>query len=174
MPNIVNRMVVREYTDAFAGEDTSLLAVTYHGISMPDNETIRGQLAEKGVQFQMVRSKLARRVLAERGIELDGNTSVGNVAFAWGDIESVVGAAKVLTTKEVKALKIKIQGAVFDGQAYGAKEAAQLADLPDKDTLRGQLLGVISGPARSLASVINAVPSSVARVIQAHADEDGE
>ena len=32
---------------------------------------------------------------------------------------------------------------------------------------------MIAGLARSLATVINAVPSGVARVIQAHVDEEG-
>ena len=45
-----------------------------------------------------------------------------------------------------------------------------LADVPDQDTLRAMMLGVISGPARSLASVIAAPGSALARVIQAHAD----
>jgi ribosomal protein L10 len=36
------------------------------------------------------------------------------------------------------------------------------------------LLGVISGPARGLATVISAVPSGVARVIQAHVDEESD
>jgi len=55
----------------------------------------------------------------------------------------------------------------------GAAEAAALADLPDRDTVNAMLLGVISGPARGLATILNAVPSSVARVIQAKADKEG-
>lgn len=173
MPNIVNRMVVREYTDMFADE-ANLLVVSFHGLDMVENEMVRSRLAEKGAPLRMVRNKLARRVLAERGVELDAESHTGNTAICWGEPEAVIGAAKVFTDKEIKKLKIKIKGGVLDGQALNAAEAVQLADVPDKDTLRGMLLGVISGPARSLASVINAVPSSVARVIQAHADEGGE
>ena len=66
MPNIVNRMVVREYTDMFADE-ANLLVVSFHGLDMVSNEMLRGRLAEKGAPLRMVRNKLARRVLAERG-----------------------------------------------------------------------------------------------------------
>jgi ribosomal protein L10 len=48
-----------------------------------------------------------------------------------------------------------------------------LADVPDKQTLRAQLLGVLQGPARGLASVLNALPSGVARVLQARVDAAG-
>ena len=174
MPNIVNRMVVREY-EGHLSETDNLVVASFHGLTMSENEMVRGMLAEKGVPFRMVRNKLLRKVLAEKGLELDAECLTGNTGIAWGDPEAVISAAKVLTEKEVKSLKkIKLKGGVLDGQVLSAAEAVQLADVPDKDTLRGMLLGVISGPARSLASVINAVPSSVARVIQAHADEGGE
>jgi len=173
MPNIVNRMVVREYADMLSG-DTNLLVVSFHGLSMVDNEVVRGRLAEKGAPFRMVRNNLVRRVLAEQGIELDAETLLGNTAITWGDPETLIGAAKVLTEKDVKKLGIKLKAGFLDGQALSAAEAVQLADVPDKDSLRGMLLGVISGPARGLATVLNEVPSALARVLQARADEGSE
>jgi len=173
MPNIVNRMVVREYAEMLSGE-SNLLVASFHGLTMEENEMVRTRLAEKGAPLRMVRNNLARRVLAERGVELDAESLLGNTAIAWGDAETVISAAKVFTDKDVKKLQLKIKGGILDGKALTGAEAVQLADVPDKDTLRGMLLGVISGPARSLASVINAVPSSVARVIQARADEGAE
>jgi len=173
MPNIVNQMVVREYADMLSGE-TNLLVVSFHGLTMIENELVRGRLAEKGAPFRMVRNNLVRRVLAERGVELDAETLLGNTAITWGDPETLISAAKVFTSKDVKKLKLKIKAGFLDGKALTAAEAVQLASVPDKDTLRGMLLGVISGPARSLASVVNAVPSSVARVLRAHADEGAE
>ena len=56
----------------------------------------------------------------------------------------------------------------------GSEGATALADLPDRDTVIAMLLGVISGPARGLASVINAVPSGLARVLQAHVDSQDD
>ena len=173
MPNIVNRMVVREY-EGHLSEAENLIVVSFHGLSMVESQQVRGMLAEKGVPFRMVRNKLLRRVLAEKGLELDAECLTGNTGLSWGDPEAVISAAKVFTEKDVKKFKVKLKAAILDGQILDASEAVQLANVPDKDTLRGMLLGVISGPARSLASVINAVPSSVARVLQAHADEGGE
>ncbi len=173
MPNLVNRMVVREYADMLSGE-ANLLVVSFHGLDMPSNEMLRNRLAEKGVPLRMVRNKLVGRVLAERGVEFEGETLLGNTAIAWGDAETVISAAKVLTEKDAKKLGVKLKGAILDGKPLSSAEAVQLADVPDKETLRGMLLGVISGPARGLACVLNALPSSVARVIQAHADEGGE
>lgn len=173
MPNIVNRMVLAELENEFADADGMVL-VSYGGLATAENEALRNQLAEKGVRFRMVRNSLARKVLAAKGFEFPaGETLKGNTGIAYGNTEAAIDAAKIFSEKAVKkAGKVTLKGAVLDGEALDAQGAMAMADLPDRPTLQAQLLGVISGPARGLATVINAVPSGVARVIQAHVDKE--
>jgi len=122
----------------------------------------------------MVRNNLVRRVLAERGIEFADEVFIGNTAIAYGDAESAIGAAKVFSEKDVKKTgKVTFKAGLLEGEVLDAANASQLAHIPDRDTLNAQLLGVISGPARALACVINAVPSAVARVVNARVDAGG-
>jgi large subunit ribosomal protein L10 len=121
----------------------------------------------------MVRNNLAKRVMTKRGLEFSEEAFIGNTGIAYGDAEAAISAAKVFTDKEIKKAGVKLKAGLLDGEVLGPKDAVKLADIPDRDTLRAQLLGCLSGPARGLASVINAVPSSVARVLQARADEGG-
>lgn len=173
MPNIVNQMTVRDLERQLSEVD-GMIFVTFGGLDVVQTEAIRNGVAEKGAGFRMLRNKLARRVLADRGLEFDAEVFQGNTAVAFGDAEAVIGAAKVLTEKEIKKTNlVSVKAGVMEGQALSSAEAAQLADLPDRDTVNAMLLGVISGPARSLATVINAVPASVARVLQAHVDDQG-
>jgi hypothetical protein len=58
-----------------------------------------------------------------------------------------------------------------DGRVLDGKEALALADIPDRDTLHAQIASVIAGPLRGIASVLNATPSGLARVLQARADQ---
>jgi len=173
MPNLVNTLVYDEYT-RLLGQADGLLLVSCAGLTVAETEQLRIRLDEGGVRMQMVRNSLARRALAERGFEFPGETFAGNVSVVTGGIEGTIHAAKVLTAPEVKKVgKIALLGAVFDGSQLGAADAAALADVPDKQTLRAQLLGVLQGPARGLATVLNALPSGVARVLQARVDAAG-
>ena len=173
MPNIVNQMTVRDLERELEGVDGMLL-VSFGGLDVVLTEKIRDDIAEKGAGFRMVRNKLAKRVLFDKGLDFDPSVFSGNTALAYGDAESVIGAAKVLTDKEVKKTKlVTVKAGVMEGQPLDSAAAAQLADLPDRDTVNAMLLGVISGPARSLATIINAVPASVARVLQARVDDQG-
>ncbi len=173
MPNIVNKMVVRELTEDFK-EAEGMVLVSFGGLTVKENEDLRNRLAEKGVSFRMVRNRLARRALKDVGIECGGEGLCGNTGIAYGSPEEAIGAAKIFTDPVVKKVgKVTITGGMLEGSPLDAASARALADVPDRDTLNAQLLGVISGPARSLASVVNAVPSSIARVLMARVDEGG-
>jgi large subunit ribosomal protein L10 len=170
MPNLVNTLIAAEYAKLFSASE-GLLVLTTGGLTVPETEALRAKLAEAGVRLRMVRNSLARRALAEHGYEFPAATFSGNVGVAVGSTEGTVHAAKVLTSPEVrKAGKIKLLGAVFDGAQLSAADAQALAGVPDKLTLRAQFLGVLQGPARSLASLLNALPASMARVLQARVD----
>lgn len=171
MPNLVNTLVVNELTDQFA-EVEGMILCAFPGLTVAESEDLRNQLAEKGAKFRMVRNSLARRVFAERGLEFDGEALKGNTAVAYGSVEATIGAAKILTSKEVKkAKKVKVKAGLLEGRVLNAQDAIAVADMPDQDTLRAQLLGCISGPARGLVSALNGLPSGLARVLQAHADK---
>ncbi|MFT7169855.1 MAG: large subunit ribosomal protein L10 [Paracoccaceae bacterium] len=175
MPNIVNKMVVRELAHEFKDAEGMVL-VSFSGLTVEESDGLRGKLAEKNVSFKMVRNSLAKRVLAEKDLTFPEEGALkGNTGVAYGDAEAAINAAKIFNDKDVrKAGKVAFKGAVLEGNTLDAQSAKALADLPDRDTLHSMLLGVISGPARGLATVISAVPSGVARVIQAHVDEESD
>jgi large subunit ribosomal protein L10 len=173
MSNLVNQIVSAEYQKLF-GSSEGLIVASAAGLTVAETEDLREKLAKGGARLRMVRNALVHRTLAEQGYEFPAATFVGNVAVAFGNTEATIHAAKVLTSPEVKKIgKIALRGGILDKSQLSASEAVLLADVPDKKTLRGQLLGVLQGPARSLASLLNALPSGVTRVIQARVDSQG-
>ena len=170
MPNIVNELTVLNLTQEFESAE-GMVVVSFGGLDVETTERVRGDLASKGAKLKMVRNRLARRVLAEQGYEFDSKALSGNTAIAYGSTEAVIGAAKVFDDKDVRKAGVSMRAGVLEGVVLDAEEANALANVPDRDTLRAMMLGVISGPARSLAGVVNALPSAMARVLQARADE---
>ena len=170
MPNLVNTLISADYARIFSAAE-GVLVLSSGGLTVVETEALRVKLGEAGVRLRMVRNSLARRALAELGYEFPAETFAGNVGVALGSTEGIVHAAKVLTSPEVrKAGKIKLLGALFDGAQLSGADAQALAGVPDKRTLRAQFLGVLQGPARGLASLLNALPAGMARVLQAHID----
>jgi len=86
------------------------------------------------------------------------------VAFAYGD---PAAAAKVISNyaKDHEALKIK--DSLLGTKLLQSAEVNQLADLPSKEVLLAQLLGVLAGPARGFVSVLAAVPRGLVTLLSA-------
>jgi large subunit ribosomal protein L10 len=169
MPSLVNRLVLGELTKEI-GKAEGMLFISFGGLTVKESETLRGKLAAKGVRVRMVRNALARRVLADRGLEVADGVLAGNTAIAWGDSESAIHAAKLATEADVKkAGKVKIRAGVLDGKLLDGKDAAALAGVPDRKTLQAKLLACISGPARGLVATLNGLPGGLTRVVNARA-----
>jgi len=171
MPSLVNRLVFREL-ERDLGKAEGALFLTFGGLTVKETEHLRGKLAEKGVRVRMLRNALARRVLTNRGVEFGQEVLAGNTAVAWGGAEAAIHAAKVVTEAEVKKHgKVKVRAGILDGQWLGEKDALALANVPDKKTLQGKILGCLSGPARGLVASINALPGGLTRVVNARAEK---
>jgi len=174
MPNLINQIIVRQLSDEFARAE-GMVIVSMNGLTVEETENLRDSLAEGGVRLRMVRNRLASLALKSRGIEVEKGLFNGNIACAWGSSEDTIRIAKAVAnairTSDPKKVKVAFRGGLFEGNLLGAKEAAALADLPGKDELRAKMLGLLNGPARALATLIQGPGASLARVLQAHADK---
>jgi large subunit ribosomal protein L10 len=57
--------------------------------------------------------------------------------------------------------------------AVSTKEIEQIADLPPREILMAQLLGLIQAPATRLARMLNEPASSLARLLKAKSEKEG-
>ncbi len=173
----INESIVRQLSDEFARAE-GMVIVSLSGLTVKETESLRNALAESGVRLRMVRNRLAILALKNRGLEAADDLFVGSVACAWGSSEEAIQVARVVAKAAKSAdpkrkAKLAFKGGFFEGSLLDAKSAAALAQLPSKNELRAMLLGLPSGPARSLVTLLAAPGSSLARVVQAHADSDG-
>ena len=72
---------------------------------------------------------------------------------------------------EFKIATLKI--GVIDRAVLSTADVEALADLPARDALLAQLLGVLLAPATKLVRVLNEPAASLARLLQAKATKDG-
>jgi large subunit ribosomal protein L10 len=171
MPNLVNRLVTQELSNAFQ-EAEGMIVVSFGGLTVKESEGLRNRMAEKGVKMRMVRNSLAQRVLKERGLDLGEQALAGNTAIAYGKAEAAIHAAKLFTSPDVKkAGKVKVRAGMIEGKVLGPEDAVLLADVPDRNTLNSKILGCISGPPRGFVMVLNGPTSSLVRLLKARADK---
>jgi large subunit ribosomal protein L10 len=103
------------------------------------------------------------------GEHLNGPTAI----IVGGDNPS--GVAKVIGEFFKKKEKVEMKAGILNEKALDKDQIEALAKLPGLESLRAQLLGLLTQPGTSLVRVLNAVPQNVVNVLQAKVRaENGE
>jgi large subunit ribosomal protein L10 len=121
----------------------------------------------------VVKNTFLRRSIKEAGLpELDAHLN-GQTAYVTGD-KDICSAAKILKTFSSEFEKPKIRAGVLDNAVLDTPQVIALADLPSKEVLQAQLLGMLLQPATKLVRTLNEPAASLARVLQAKVKAAGE
>lgn len=148
-------------------ESPFLLIADYGGMTVPQFETLREKLAENGATFQVAKNSFVKRATNEAKYpEEIAEFLTGQTAIVTGE-EDVCAAAKALKDAGKGGNPPVMRAGVLDGEFLDADKIKALADLPSKDVLLAQLLGVLSQPAQKMVTVLNEPGASLARVLAA-------
>lgn len=172
MVSSLNEWMVSTYGEEFS-ENEGLVLLTLENLTVEEAQELRCKVRESGAQLRVTKNRLAKVALKSAGIEFADEAWSGMCGILVGDAESTIRAAKQIEVlwKKAEVRKVNYRAAVLDGDVMSASEAASIAGMADKDTLRGQICGTVMGTPRQLASILNEVPTSLARVIQARVDQ---
>jgi len=148
-----------------------VLVADYTGMTVPQFAELRNRLNEKGANFHVAKNSFVKRA-AETAKLPDGLSEAlsGQTAIVVGE-EDVCAAAKVLKEFRKQFDKAEVKSGSLDGELLDAAQIEALADLPSKEVLLAQFLGVLNMPAQQLVTVLNEPAASLARVLQAKADQ---
>jgi large subunit ribosomal protein L10 len=131
-----------------------LIVIDYTGLTVKQFTELRNRLDAGGARCTVAKNSYMRKVLTEAGLPDIGEDLVGQTAFVMGDSE-VFAAAKAIKNfeKEFKKPEMKVGllgNAVLDGEKLRA-----IADIPSREAVLSQLLGLILEPATRIARVLH-------------------
>ena len=167
----VLKKIVIDSLLARVSDSPFLIVVDYSGKKVSQFEELRKRLAACGAKLQVSKNTFVKRVASSIEYPAEIADSLkGQTAVVTGESD-VCAAAKVLKTYGKEINKLAIRCGVLDGNFLNEANVIALADLPPMEVLRAQLLGVFNSPAQKLVSVLNEPGASLARVLQAKADQ---
>lgn len=143
-----------------------VLVVDYTTMTVPEFNTLRNELAANGSECHVAKNTYMRKAIETAGLPDISEHLLGQTAFITGESD-VCGAAKTLKNFVKENKKPEIKTGILDGAVLDVAQITALADLPSREALLAQLLGVINAPATKLLRTINEPAASLARVIQA-------
>jgi large subunit ribosomal protein L10 len=153
-------------------ETTLALVIDYQGLTVAEITDLRRRLRPSGTVC-----KVTKNTFMDIAIKDDEK---------WQSMSELLkGASAFLLVKDdfssaIKAYqefqkvtkKTELRGGVLEGRLLKEPDVKILGDLPSKEQLMGQIAGAINALATKIAVGINEVPGSLARALQAVAEQE--
>lgn len=163
--------LVAELAQLFSTAKTTVTA-KYTGLSVQDMQELRKVARENGIVIKVVKNRLVRVALSESKDYKEADTSLltDQLLYAFSD-EDEVAPAQVLAKFAKTHDDLKLVSGFSDGVALDTAAVAQLANLPTKDQLRGQFVGVLSAPLSQFMAVANGTQRGFTQVLAQKAEQ---
>ncbi|NRA74237.1 MAG: 50S ribosomal protein L10 [Rickettsiales bacterium] len=151
------------------GSVGSVFITHYHGLNVVQLNDLRTKMRQHQVKFLVTKNNLAK--LGLKGSEFEDLIDSFNGPVAVALSEDPVSAAKILVefAKDNEQLKL-VEAKVF-GNKIDSKGINTLSKMPSLDELRAKLVSLIQTPARSLASILVAPSTTLARVLSVYSNK---
>ncbi|HIT31863.1 MAG TPA: 50S ribosomal protein L10 [Candidatus Enterenecus stercoripullorum] len=160
MPNakVLNekKAIVEQLTETLKTASSGVL-VDYKGITVEEDTALRRELRESGVEYSVVKNTLVRFAINNVGMqELDGVLN-GTTSMAVSKDDPIAPMRIINKYSKQMGDRFNIKAGFMDGKVIPLEDVAALAELPSKEVLLGQVLGMMLSPLTSLAIVIKAI-----------------
>ncbi len=163
--------LVAELSENFGRASIALIS-EYQGLTAGESDEMRRKLRAISGEFRVAKNTLVRRAIKDTSFAALDSHLGGPVGLILSYADPVELAKTVSSLKDLGA-KFKLRGGVLDGRPLTAEEINALAELPPREVIFAQLLGLLQAPATRLARLLNEPGSALARLVDAIGRERG-
>lgn len=171
MPTVKKSAEIDLLQDRFEKAEMVILT-DYRGLSVAQVQDFRAKLRPSEGEFRVSKNTLVRIAAERAGVEgleefLDGPTAV---VFAMGD---VAGAAKAVSDFARSSRILKVKAGVMNNQVMTAQDVEVISSLPPREELLGKLVGMLASPMARTVGVLSGPSRSVAYLVNARMESMG-
>ena len=142
--------------------------ITYKGLKVKQFEEMRNILHKLDARCHVLKNRVFTKAAESKGLsalaafKLDGDTAY---VVGKGDPAKV---AKSIMDFQKKFDKVSMKGGYFEGAVLTKSDVALVAELPPREILLAQLLGLMQAPASQMVRTLNAKLSGIVNVLNSH------
>ena len=148
--------IVAALVDDLKAANSGVL-VDYKGITVAEDTALRHELRENGVEYAVVKNTLLRRALNDVDLSELDDVLNGTTSLAISKDDPIAPMRIVNKYAKQMGERFNIKAGFMEGKVLPLDDVFALAELPSKDALLGQVLGMMLAPITSLAVVIKAI-----------------
>ena len=149
-----------------ASNASSLVISDARGLKVTELSEVRQKATQSGIHIQIIKNSLAKLAFEGTDFGCSDEVLVGPSLFAFS-FEEPGAAAKLLKSYAKNFDALEIKALVVEGQLLDGSQIDVLAKLPSREEALTLLASVLQAPIGKFATLLNEVPSKLARVLTA-------
>src|SRR6516164_7871828 len=163
--------IVSELSEALK-RSLFVLVTDYRGMKVANFSELRSRLAPAGAELHVVKNNFLKLAMADSGFPDVADQFAGQTAVVTGEAD-VAPVAKIFKSfaTEFKLAALKV--GFVDRAVLSTAELETLAELPTREILQAQFLGLLLSPATRLVRLFNEPGTALARLLNAKAEKEG-
>lgn len=172
MPTVQKAAEIDLLVDRFERAEMAILT-DYRGLSVTQMQELRANLRPVDSEFRVAKNTLVRIAAERAGVEglnefLEGPTAV---LFAFGDIAA---SAKAVSDFARTSRILQVKAGLMNGQVLSTDDVEAIATLPPREELLGKLVGMLASPMARTVGVLGGPSRSMAYLVNARIESLGD
>jgi large subunit ribosomal protein L10 len=163
--------IVSELSEALK-RSPFVLVTDYRGMKVADFGELRNRLAPARAEVHVVKNNFLKLAMADSGFPKVDDQFAGQTAVVTGEAD-VAPVAKIFKTFATEFKLAALRVGFVDRAVLSTAELETLAELPTREILQAQLLGLLLSPATRLVRLFNEPAAALARLLSAKAEKEG-
>lgn len=134
----------------------SVVFVNFHGLTVALATELRKKLRDQEVGLMVAKKTLIRRAFEDGKVTGEMPSLDGEVALAYGKDE-LAPARGIYEFEKANKDLVKILGGVFEGAYVNAAVMTEIASIPGREVLLGQLANILNSPIQRFVMVLDQI-----------------
>ena len=155
--NFENKKVVVSEIEGLAKDAKSIVLVDYRGLTVAQATELRNNVRTAGGTYKVYKNRLMKIAFDNLGIEFPASDFEGTTAVLFHSTDEVAPAKIALDGSKKFGNNLKLKSGYVNGKYFDLNEITALANIPSREVLVAQLLGMLTNPMRSLAVAVSEI-----------------
>jgi len=167
MPTQKKIETVESFSERFKTSKSIFLA-DFSGINVADTTMLRRSFRKANVHYIILKNTLAKRSLSNAGVDGLDEVLHGMTAFAFSDHDPIAPIKVIKDFNKGRGrdqTELRVKGCIFEGTILGPERIDELSNLPSREVLLAQFVGLLQSPLVKLLGTLKGSGQKLAGVL---------
>jgi large subunit ribosomal protein L10 len=161
---------IKEKMDA----SSAFILTRYNSLTPDLSAEFRNNLREAGGSYSVVKKRILMKAAEAGGVTLDPSALDGHIAVVFAEEDPMPTTKALFAFAKDRENTLEVLAGQIEGELCSAEEVKAFSQLPSKDEMRSQFIGLLEAPMSQTLSVMEALLTSLMHCMENKSQKETE